>query len=145
MTGARILIVEDTPHNLELMTYLLNASGHTVIPATTGERGLALARIERPDLMVLDVQLPDTDGYQVLAQLRADPDLAVTPVVAVTSYAMVGDSDSALAAGFDGYLSKPIDPVSFARDIDAQLPAPLRGHPPSAQWDPTSPDPSRER
>lgn len=134
MTGARILMVEDTPHNLELMTYLLEASGHTVIPAMTGERGLELARLERPDLIVLDVQLPDIDGYQVLARLRADKDVAVPPVVAVTAYAMVGDRDTALAAGFDGYLSKPIDPVSFARDIGARLPASLRGHAAAPQW-----------
>jgi CheY-like chemotaxis protein len=122
MSGARILTVEDTAHNLELMTYLLEASGHTVIPATTGESGLALARLERPDLIVLDVQLPDIDGYQVLAELRADRDLAVPPVVAVTAYALLGDRDAVLAAGFDGYLPKPIDPVSFARDICARLP-----------------------
>jgi CheY-like chemotaxis protein len=135
VSGARILMIEDTPHNLELMTYLLEASGHTVIPAMTGQRGLALARLERPDLIVLDVQLPDIDGYQVLARLRADRELPVPPVVAVTAYAMVGDRDTALAAGFDGYLSKPIDPVSFARDIDARLPSSLRGHAATPQWD----------
>jgi two-component system, cell cycle response regulator DivK len=138
VTGARILIVEDTPHNLELMTYLLEASGHVVIAAMTGEGGLELARLERPDLIVLDVQLPDIDGYQVLARLRADRDVAVPPVVAVTAYAMVGDRDTALAAGFDGYLSKPIDPVSFARDIDARLPEALRGHAAAAQWNSTT-------
>jgi two-component system, cell cycle response regulator DivK len=145
VTGARILTVEDTEQDLELMTYLLHASGHTVIAAMTGERGLELARLERPDLIVLDVQLPDIDRYQVLAQLRADRLLVVAPVVAVTAYAMVGDRDNALAAGFDAYLPKPIDPVSFGRDIDAQLPAALRGHAPTAQWNDATPDANRER
>jgi len=144
MTGARILIIEDTPHNLELMTYLLRASGHTVITAMTGLDGLALAHLERPDLIVLDVQLPDIDGYQVLARLRADRDLAARPVVAVTAYAMLGDRDAALVAGFDGYLSKPIDPVSFGRAIDARLSASLRGHAAIPQWDRATPGGSRE-
>jgi CheY-like chemotaxis protein len=131
---AHILTVEDTPHNLELMTYLLQASGHVVSQAITGQQGLDLARAEHPDLIVLDVQLPDMDGYQILALLRADPAMSRVPVVAVTAYAMVGDRDHALAAGFDGYLSKPIDPVTFARDVDAYLPAELRGHAPKSQW-----------
>lgn len=134
MTVARILAVEDNPDNLELMTYLLQASGHAVISAMTGESGIALARSEQPALVILDIQLPDTDGYQVLSQLRADPALASLRVVAVTAYAMVGDRDDALAAGFDGYLSKPIDPMSFGRTIDSYLPPSLRGHEPLAQW-----------
>jgi CheY-like chemotaxis protein len=131
---ARILAVEDNPDNLELMTYLLGASGHTVIPAMTGELGVALARTERPDLVVLDIQLPDTNGYEVLSRLRADTELARLPVIAVTAYAMVGDRDDALGAGFDGYVSKPIDPTTFGRTIDTFLPAALHGHEPVAQW-----------
>jgi two-component system cell cycle response regulator len=136
---ARILAVDDNPYNLELMTYLLVASGHTVIPAITGSSGFDLVRAQRPDLVVLDIQLPDTDGYAVLARLRSDPDLAGLRVVAVTAYAMVGERDRALLAGFDGYLSKPIEPTSFARTIDTYLPKALRGHEPSAQW-PEHPD-----
>ncbi|MEO6884930.1 MAG: response regulator [Jatrophihabitantaceae bacterium] len=131
---ARILVVEDNPDNLELMTYLLQASGHTVTVATTGNRGLDLARHCVTDLVVLDVQLPDQSGYDVLAELRSEPALAELPVIAVTANAMVGDRDQALAAGFDGYLPKPIDPRSFARMIDERLPEDLRGHAPRQRW-----------
>lgn len=128
--SARILAVDDVLHNLELLTYLLNAAGHQVVGATTGSEALLSAADRRPDLVVLDLQLPDLDGYEVLARLRAQPDLVDVPVIAVTAYAMVGDRDAALAAGFDGYLAKPIDPVTLASAIDAYLPAELRsaGH-----------------
>lgn len=132
--SARILVVEDTQHNLDLMTYLLEASGHVVLAAVTGGAGLEAARTGHPDLVVLDLQLPDTDGYQVLDRLRADAGTATLPVIAVTAYAMVGDRDHALAAGFDGYLAKPIDPATFARSIDAYLPSGLRGHAPRRRW-----------
>ena len=124
--SARILAVDDVLHNLDLMTYLLQAAGHQVVGATTGSEALLLAADRRPDLVVLDLQLPDLDGYEVLAQLRAQPDLADIPVIAVTAYAMVGDRDAALAAGFDGYLAKPIDPLTLARAINAYLPFELR-------------------
>lgn len=126
MRPARILAVEDTPHNLELMTYLLEAHGHTVVGAATATGALALARAEPPDLIILDLQLADANGFQVLATIRADAGLQHVPTVAVTAYAMLGDRDHALAAGFDGYLTKPIDPRSFARSIDAHLPLELR-------------------
>lgn len=131
---ARILTVEDTGHNLDLMTYLLEACGHEVLPARTGAAGLARALADRPDLVVLDLQLPDIDGFQVLTALRADPSTAGLPVVAVTAYAMVGDRDHVLAAGFDGYLAKPIDPATFVRSIDAFLPPERRGHRPRPRW-----------
>lgn len=118
---ARILAVDDTPHNLDLITYLLTAAGHEVIGSETGEDALGLAREHRPDLVVLDVQLPGMDGYAVLERLRADPEMAHTLVVAVTAYAMVGDRAHALSAGFDGYLAKPIDPLTFADTISAYL------------------------
>jgi CheY-like chemotaxis protein len=130
VNGARILAVEDTPHNLELMTYLLTACGHLVLPATTGAEALAAARREGPHLVVLDLQLPDMDGYQVLRELRAEPATAALPVIAVTAYAMAGDRDHALAAGFDGYIAKPIDLSTFFRDVDAHLPPDLRGNAP---------------
>ena len=125
---ARILAVDDVSHNLDLMTYLLQASGHEVIGASDGGEALRLAHHHRPDLIVLDVQLPDLDGYEVLSRLRADPELARVPVVAVTAYAMVGDRDEALAAGFDGYLAKPIDPTTLVDTLDAYLPPKQRGH-----------------
>jgi two-component system cell cycle response regulator len=125
--GAHILVVEDTPHNLQLMTYLLEMHGHTVVAAVTGEQGLELARSVRPDLVVMDLQLPGIDGYQALKAIRSAPDLAGIPVIAVTSFAMVGDRDRALSAGFDHYLTKPIDPEAFTGEIEAFLPVDRRG------------------
>jgi two-component system cell cycle response regulator len=128
--GAQILLVEDNEHNLQLMTYLLAAQGHTVTAVSRGDEAVALARQERPDLVVMDLQLlGPMDGYGALRQLRAEPRLEAVPVVAVTAFAMVGDRDQALAAGFTDHLTKPIDPQSFGASIDAHLPARLRGTP----------------
>lgn len=127
MRQARILAVEDTPHNLELMTYLLERHGHRVIGAVTGAEARAAMRSERPDLVILDVQLPDANGFDLVAEIRADTDLATVPTVAVTAYAMLGDRDHALAAGFDEYFTKPIDPRTFASAIEQFLPAEMRG------------------
>jgi CheY-like chemotaxis protein len=129
----RILVIEDNVPNLDLMTLMLTASGHTVIPAATGTEGLEQARTQAPDLVVLDLQLPDADGRQVLARLRAEPRSAHLPIVAVTAYAMVGDREKALADGFDGYVSKPIVPASFSRMLDQYLPLTMRGHAPK-RW-----------
>jgi len=125
--GARILVVEDTAYSLQLMTYLLTAYEHTVVEAVTGEQAIELASATAPDLVVMDLQLPGIDGFETLATLRAMPDRAAVPVIAVTSFAMVGDRDRALDAGFDHYLTKPIDPESFVEDINARLPEQLRG------------------
>src|SRR5436309_4929284 len=118
---ARILIIEDNAANLELMTYLLQAFGHAPLTARRGEEGLALARRERPELIVCDIQLPGIDGYRVAAQIKADSELRATPLVAVTAFAMVGDRDKVLAAGFDGYIAKPIDPETFVGHVEAFL------------------------
>jgi two-component system, cell cycle response regulator len=132
--GARVLTIEDTPHNLELMTYLLEAGGHTVVPATNGTEGIESARSSPPDLILLDIQLPDIDGYEVLSVLRTDPGLADVPIVAVTAYAMLGDREKKLAAGFSGYLSKPIDPETFVARIEGYLAPELRGTPLTLSW-----------
>lgn len=124
---ARVLMIEDTAHNLELMTYLLQAAGHTVTPATTGAQGIELAVDSPPDLIILDIQLPDTTGYDVLEALRGNSATRALPILAVTANAMVGDRDAALAAGFDGYLPKPIEPRTFNRDISGFLPRTLQG------------------
>jgi two-component system cell cycle response regulator len=124
---ARILAVDDVSHNLELMTYLLQASGHEVLAAASGHEAVRVAKQSHPDLVVLDVQLPDISGYRVLEELRADPELAHVPVIAVTAYAMVGDRDHALAAGFDGYLSKPIDPATLVEALATHLPSERHG------------------
>src|ERR1700722_9878168 len=119
--GGRILIIEDNPANLELMTYLLGAFGHTVLTAEDGKQGLESARREMPDLIICDVQLPDLDGYEVARWLKSNPELRSTPLVAVTALAMVGDRDRVLAAGFDSYLAKPIDPETFVRQMEVFL------------------------
>src|SRR6266550_6770498 len=118
---ARILIVEDNPPNLELMRYLLTAFGHVPLPAQSGEQGMMMAHQEKPDLIVCDIQLPGMDGYSYARQVKAETALRAIPLVAVTALAMVGDRDKALASGFDGYISKPIDPETFVARVEAFL------------------------
>lgn len=118
---ARILIIEDNPANVELMTFLLTAYGHAALSAPDGARGIALARAEPPDLIACDVNLPGMNGFAVLAALRAEPALGKVPVLAVTALAMAGDREKVLAAGFDGYISKPIEPDSFVAELEAFL------------------------
>jgi len=119
-----ILVIEDNAANLELMLYLLNAFGHTASAACDGEEGFEKAMSEDPDLIVCDIQLPKLDGYGVLRKLREDPALRSIPVIAVTALAMVGDRDRVLSAGFDGYLTKPIDPEIFVGQLDPWLRGP---------------------
>jgi len=119
---ARILIIEDNPANVELMAFLLTAYGHTAASAPDGPRGIAAARAEPPDLVACDVNLPGMNGFEVLAALKAEPSLARVPVLAVTALAMAGDREKVLAAGFDGYISKPIEPDSFVAELEAFLP-----------------------
>lgn len=119
---ARILVIEDNAINLELMNYLLHAWGHETADAIDGEAGLALAQQHRPDLIVCDIQLPGIDGYEVARRLKAEPSLTGVPLIAVTAYAMVGDRDRALQAGFDGHFSKPIDPAAFMAAVAKFLP-----------------------
>lgn len=120
MSG-HILIVEDTPHNLQLMTFLLEARGHEVRAAETGAAGLDAVAADRPDLVLMDLHLPDASGEEVLAQLRANPTTRDLRVVAVTAFAMVGDRERVLAAGFDDYMTKPLDPATFALDVERHL------------------------
>jgi CheY-like chemotaxis protein len=117
----RILLVEDNENNRYLVTYLLQAAGYEVLPAADGPAGLAIARDAQPALILLDIQLPGMDGYAVARALRADPACARIPIVAVTSHAMVGDRESALGAGCDGYIEKPIDPDSFVARMEQHL------------------------
>jgi CheY-like chemotaxis protein len=123
---ARILVVEDNPDNRDLMTYLLNAFGHEVSAAENGELAIAAIREGRFELIICDVHLPRMDGHQVVQTLKADPALRSLPVIAVTALAMVGDRESLLASGFDGYIAKPIDPQHFVDEIAAFLPASTR-------------------
>lgn len=121
---ARILVVEDHPDNLKLMEYLLRAFGHEAIVARDGEEAVVAAGRERPDLILCDIQLPKLDGYGVARRVKAQPALGATPLVAVTALAMVGDRDKILAAGFDGYITKPIAPQTFVKQVEHFLPDP---------------------
>ncbi len=117
----RILLIEDNPTNLQLMAYLLTAFGYTVLPAEDGVKGLELVGREAIDLIICDVHLPEMDGYEVAARLKGDPDLRRIPLVAVTAMAMVGDRNKVLAAGFDGYIPKPIEPELFVQQVESFL------------------------
>jgi two-component system cell cycle response regulator DivK len=120
-----ILLIEDNEQNRYLATFLLERNGFSVTHAADGPAAIALATGEAFDLILLDIQLPGMDGYAVARALRSDPRLAATPIVAVTSYAMAGDSETILGAGCDGYMEKPIDPDTFVADVTRHL----RGRP----------------
>ena len=112
-----VFVVDDNPLNLELVTDVLEAAGHAVRRAGSAPDALAAVRREPPDLILMDIGLPGMDGYEALRALRADPATAAIPVVALTAYAMAGDRERAREAGFDGYITKPIDTRSFARAV----------------------------
>jgi two-component system cell cycle response regulator DivK len=117
MAGERVLIVEDNPRNLKLARDLLQMAGFRTIEATTGEDAVTIAQYEQPQLVLLDIQLPDRDGGSVLEALRNTPSTQRIPVVALTAFAMRGDRERFLAAGFDGYISKPISVTTFAQTV----------------------------
>jgi CheY-like chemotaxis protein len=117
----RILVVEDNPLNLELATDLLEGCGFTVIAAQSGEGGLRLAREAMPDLILMDLSLPGMDGLEATRALKADPQTAAIPVIAVTAHAMKGDQERALEAGCEGYITKPIDTRMFPIVIGQHL------------------------
>lgn len=129
---ARILIVEDNPANLELMAYLLTAFGHTVLVTDDGVQAPEIAQRERPDLVICDLHMPGMDGFAVARILKSDSATRSIPLIAVTASAMVGDRDKVLAAGFDAYIAKPIDPEAFVPQIDQFLPVEKRSRPPQA-------------
>ena len=118
----KILLIEDNEENRYLTTFLLEAHGFEVVCAETGPAGIALAARERPDLILLDIQLPGMDGHEVARLLKADAQLKEIPIVAVTSYAMVGDREKVYAAGAEGYIEKPINPETFISEVQQFLP-----------------------
>lgn len=118
---ANILVIEDNDQNLYLVTFLLQSQGHAVIAAHDGAEGIRLALESRPDVILLDIQLPVMDGHAVARALREHPSMASTPIIAVTSYAMAGDRERVLAAGCNGYIEKPIDPDTFVASVFAHL------------------------
>lgn len=122
MMAKRVLYIEDNEQNMYLVTFLLEKHGYTVIPATDGQEGIDRAAVEKPDLILLDIQLPKMDGHTVARNLRRNPDLAAIPIVAVTSYAMAGDREKALEAGCNGYIEKPINPDTFIQQVEQHLP-----------------------
>ena len=123
----KILVIEDNEQNLYLTTFILEKHGYEVIQAQKGGEGIRLASRAKPDLILLDIQLPEMDGYQVAQTLRSNPALDGVPIVAVTSYAMVGDRERVLAAGCTGYIEKPINPDTFVAQVEAHLPGGMSG------------------
>ena len=118
-----ILIVEDNARNLKLVRDVLNHVGYRTLEAATAEDGLALAREERPGLVLMDIQLPGMDGVEALARLRSDPATAGVRVLALTAFAMKDDRERFLEAGFDGYLEKPLDVRLLPEQVAAALAA----------------------
>ena len=119
--AARILIIEDNATNLELVEYLLTRNGYQTLSAVNGEEGLRIACEQRPDLILCDLQMPVMNGYEVVRELKNDENLKQIPIVAVTASSMPGDAQKALDAGFNGYVSKPLEPEIFVQQIEGFL------------------------
>jgi two-component system, cell cycle response regulator DivK len=109
VAGELILVVEDNEKNMKLFRDILGATGYRTLEATSGERAVELARSQEPDLVLMDIQLPGIDGVEALARIRGDERTAQVPVLALTAQAMEGDHERFLSAGFDAYVSKPVD------------------------------------
>jgi two-component system, cell cycle response regulator DivK len=118
MSAARILVVEDNEKNMKLFRDVLRAAGYDTLEATTGEGAVTVAADNAPDLVLMDIQLPDIDGIEALGRLRADARTAAVPVLALTAQAMEGDRERFLAAGFDGYLSKPVNVPDLVASVE---------------------------
>ena len=118
---AKILIVEDNETNMKLSTFILESADYTVLAAVSAEIGLTLARESRPDLILMDIQLPGMDGLQATALLKADDTTRDIPVIALTALAMKGDEERIRAAGCDGYIAKPLDYKDFLATVKASL------------------------
>lgn len=115
--ASKLLIIEDNEQNYYMMKFLLEKKGFEVIGAENGKLGVEMALSEKPDAILLDIQLPEMDGYAVAAELKRYAELDNVPIVAVTSYAMVGDRENIIAAGATGYIEKPINPDTFVDEI----------------------------
>jgi two-component system cell cycle response regulator DivK len=118
----RILVIEDQEDNRQILRDLLTSADFEVIEAEDGEAGLAAAAAHRPDLILMDIQLPGIDGYEATRRLKADPGLHDIPIIVVTSYALAGDDDKARAAGCDAYISKPYSPRQLLAKVREYLP-----------------------
>jgi CheY-like chemotaxis protein len=124
--AAKILIVEDNLPNHELVKYLLDHAGYITFSAWDGTEGMHILREANLDLVLCDLQMPVMNGYEMVRLLKTNEQLRQIPVIAVTASSMSGDSDKVIASGFDGYVSKPIDPESFVSQIEGFLPPGLR-------------------
>jgi CheY-like chemotaxis protein len=113
----KILIIEDNEQNMYLMTFLLESHGFVVVKAFNGKEGIRVAAETKPDIILLDIQLPELSGYEVAEELKKDRTLSSVPIIAVTSYAMAGDKERILAAGATGYIEKPINPETFISQL----------------------------
>jgi len=113
----KLLIIEDNEQNYYMMRFLLEKKGFKVVGADNGRLGVEMALSEKPDAILLDIQLPEMDGYAVAAELKKHAELDDVPIIAVTSYAMVGDRENIMAAGATGYIEKPINPDTFVDEI----------------------------
>ena len=118
---AKVLIVEDNPANMTLAVFLLQSAGHTVLSATDAEAGLTLARLQQPQLILMDIQLPGMDGLAATMVLKGDDATKHIPVIALTAFAMKGDEERIRAAGFDGYIGKPMRYKEFLSAVEAHL------------------------
>lgn len=114
----RVLVVEDNPMNLELVTDLLEMADFEVISSDTARQAIDMMRSEHPDIILMDVALPDMDGLEATRLIKADPEIQNIPVVALTAHAMSGDAERAKAAGCNGYITKPIDTKKFAVEVE---------------------------
>lgn len=116
-----VLVIEDNEKNRYLISFILKGSGYEVIEAITGEEGVEMAINRQPDLVLMDIQLPGIDGYETTRRIRASPAGAKIPIIALTSYAMTGDRERALAAGCTGYVEKPINPDTIIDEIQKYI------------------------
>ena len=121
MAGEKILLVEDNPVNRRLAEFLLRSQGYLVREAATAQEAFEILKTERPDLIVMDIQLPGMDGLEATKKLKEEPATAGIPVLAVTSYAMTGDREKALAVGCAAYLTKPLDKTTLVREVATHL------------------------
>jgi two-component system, cell cycle response regulator DivK len=118
----RVLVVEDHETNRRILRDLLTSTGYDLIEAVTGEEGVAWAETYRPDLILMDIQLPGLDGYEATRRIKENPSLSHIPIIAVTSYALSGDEEKAIEAGCEAYVSKPFSPRLVLAKVREYLP-----------------------
>lgn len=121
MAGEKILVVEDNPMNMQLAVDLLEIAGFLPIQSETAEDGISIAKLESPALILMDIGLPGMDGLTATGILKNDPVTKEIPIIALTAHAMKGDEDKAIAAGCDGYITKPLDTRAFSKKVTGFL------------------------